>query len=569
MILESLLRPSAATSVDLGHPRDGAWAASGFGTSSVAGIDLDEMRAMNFAAFYSCVNVLAGDMGSFPLMTYRRLEEGGKERATDLGLYRKLRYEPNPYMSATNWIQVLMVHALGWGNGYAEIERRQLNDEPLNLWPIHPSRVTPKIVNGELFYSVTQKTGGATTLTADRMFHIPGFGFDGLVGYNPVQLHCQTIGEGIATQEYGTEFYANGSFPGGFLKLPADLSPEAEGEYKRSFEEKHRGRGNKHRMGILKYGVEWQQAGVNPEAAQFFEIRKFLKLEMCGIMRVPPHKVGHVEDANNANMEQENLSYLTNSLRVWMVKIEQEGHRKLLPEDERDEYIIEFNIDAMLRADFKTRTEGYARLVAAGIYNRDECREMDNKNPIPDGLGKPFDRQVNTQPLGTANEKQEPDDEERQDSGNNQNENAIQAAREAVTRSYTAMAEDTLGRMIRRQKTEIEKKKLKTKAALDKYYADFGPALRAAIGPIADGYASAMLALLGGTANDQLAVDVGEATQDFVDGHCGNTIGAIESGDTSGTFNDARAGMESTTLFNSIQAIVEKQIEEKPCVTIK
>ena len=198
------------------------------GTTS--GKAVTEHSAMQMTAVYSCVRILAEAVAGLPLHVYRYNAQGGTEKAIDHPLYLLLHDEPNPEMSSFVFRETLMTHLLLWGNAYAQIIRNG-KGEVVALYPLMPNKMSvDRDASGQLYYTYTRSTdeaptmqGMTVTLKPSDVLHIPGLGFDGLVGYSPIAMAKNAIGMAIACEEYGAKFFANGAAPGGVLEHPGTI----------------------------------------------------------------------------------------------------------------------------------------------------------------------------------------------------------------------------------------------------------------------------------------------------------------------------------------------------------
>ena len=265
------------------------------GTTS--GKAVTERSAMQMTAVYSCVRILAEAVAGLPLHLYRYKEDGGKEKALDHPLYLLLHDEPNPEMSSFVFRETLMTHLLLWGNAYAQIIRNG-KGEVIALYPLMPNRmVVDRDIHGQLYYQYTRSTEEAPTmkgvtvnLPPSDVLHIPGLGFDGLVGYSPIAMAKNAIGMAIACEEYGAKFFANGAAPGGVLEHPGTIKDPQR--VRESWQSTFGGSGNANKIAVLEEGMKYTPIGISPEQAQFLETRKFQVNEIARIFRVPPHMVG-------------------------------------------------------------------------------------------------------------------------------------------------------------------------------------------------------------------------------------------------------------------------------------
>jgi HK97 family phage portal protein len=275
-----------------------------------------------------------------------------------------------------------------------------------------PDKVTPKLdTNGRVTYSVRKTTPqGSKTITLDwaDMFHVRFFASDGLIGTSPIDYAAQSIGVALAADKWGAAFFGNSATPSGVLKHPGKLSPEAIERLANDWQATYSGAHNANKTAILYEGMEWSPISIKPEEAQFLETRKFQAETICGqIFRIPLHKIGLLDHATFSNIEHQGIEFATDSIRPRCCRLEAAINNQLIGVDEPDLY-AEFCLDALYRGDLEARYRAYATGIQWGFLNRDEVRQRDNLNPIPDGQGKVFERPLNMQPIGTKPEKPEP-----------------------------------------------------------------------------------------------------------------------------------------------------------------
>ena len=354
--------------------------------ATATGASVTPSTALNISAVFACVRLLAETTAMVPLITYRRLRPRGKERATDHPLYTLLHDSPNPEMTAMAFRETLQGHLGTWGNAFAEIEWG--NDGYVKaLWPLRPDRVQVGRINGDVAYRLRLPNGENVVLPSYRVLHIPGYGFDGLVGYSPIQLARESIGLSMATEEYGARFFGNGANPGGVLKHPNKLSAPAHDNLRKSWNEMHSGLSNQHRIAILEEGMDYVPVSVPPDDAQFLETRKFQVVEIARWFHVPPHMIGDLDRSTNNNIEQQSLEFVTYSLGPWLTRWEQNCKLKLLLPAERGTYFVEHLVAALVRGDIQTRYNAYAVGRQWGWLSADDVRESENMNPLSDGQG--------------------------------------------------------------------------------------------------------------------------------------------------------------------------------------
>ena len=356
------------------------------GTTS--GKTVTERSAMQMTAVYSCVRILAEAVAGLPLHLYRYTDGGGKEKALDQPLYRLLHDEPNPEMSSFVFRETLMTHLLLWGNAYAQVIRNGKN-EVIALYPLMPNKMSvDRDENGRLYYTyyrgpdeAIKNKEFAVTLQPSDVLHIPGLGFDGLVGYSPIAMAKNAIGMAIACEEYGAKFFANGAAPGGVLEHPGTIKDPQR--VRESWQSTFGGSGNANKIAVLEEGMKYTPIGISPEQAQFLETRKFQINEIARIFRVPPHMVGDLEKSSFSNIEQQSLEFVKYTLDPWVIRWEQSIQRALLSQGEKAEYFVKFNLEGLLRGDYQSRMNGYAIGRQNGWMSANDIRELENLDRIP------------------------------------------------------------------------------------------------------------------------------------------------------------------------------------------
>jgi len=359
---------------------------------TTSGKSVNEFTAMQTTAVYSCVRILSEALASLPLHIYR-YKEGGKERVYDHPLYHILHDEPNSEMTSFVFRETLMSHLLIWGNAYVQVIRDGAG-RVLGLYPLLPNKVNVgRDKSGEIFYTYARtsdenpnfKDYGTVVLRKQDVLHIPGLGFDGLVGYSPIAMAKNAVGMTLACEEYGASFFANGANPGGVLEHPGVLKDPKK--VRDSWNEVYRGTNNAHKVAVLEEGMKYQQIGIPPEEAQFLETRKFQINEIARLYRIPPHMVGDLEKSSFSNIEQQSLEFVKYTLDPWVIRWEQALQRSLLLPREKSEYFIKLNVDGLLRGDYQSRMNGYSIGRQNGWLSANDIREMEDMNSIPENEG--------------------------------------------------------------------------------------------------------------------------------------------------------------------------------------
>jgi HK97 family phage portal protein len=346
---------------------------------------------MQHTAVYACVRVLSEAIAQLPLHVYQYTDKG-KERVPQHPLYFLLHDQPNPEMTSFVFRETLMSHLLIYGNAYAQIIRNGRGDV-IGLYPLMPDKVkVDRDEHNRLIYIYSRydeanpnlKSQGDIVLRSEDVLHIPGLGYDGLVGYSPIAMAKNAIGLAIACDEYGATFFANGASPSGVLEHPGVIkNPErVRDAWQRAY-----GSGNAHRTCVLEEGMKYTPISIPNNEAQFLETRKFQIEEIARLYRVPLHMIGDLDHATFSNVEHLSLDFVKYSLDPWIVRWEQGLQKALLSDNEKGKYFVKFNVDGLLRGDYASRMQGYSVGIQNGFLCPNDVREFENMNLIPDEKG--------------------------------------------------------------------------------------------------------------------------------------------------------------------------------------
>ena len=359
---------------------------------STAGKNVTERSSMQMTAVYSCVRVLAEAVAGLPLHLYKYTDSGGKDKALEHPLYVLLHDEPNPEMTSFVFRETLMTHLLLWGNAYAQLIRNG-RGEVVGIYPLMPNWISVnRDDNGNIYYKYLRSLEDAplnkeneVILLPSEVLHIPGLGFDGLVGYSPIAMAKNAIGMAIACEEYGAKFFANGATPGGILEHPGVVKdPE---RVRASWNSAFGGSANSNKVAVLEEGMKYTPISISPNEAQFLETRKFQINEIARIFRVPPHMVGDLEKSSFSNIEQQSLEFVKYTLEPWLIRWEQSLVRSLILPGDKGKYFIKFNVDGLLRGDYESRMNGYATARQNGWMSANDIRALENLDQISEEDG--------------------------------------------------------------------------------------------------------------------------------------------------------------------------------------
>jgi HK97 family phage portal protein len=359
------------------------------GEPSLTGVPVTPQKAITYVAMMKCARVKAESLAQLPVGVFERLEQG-RRKAYEHPLHRLLARKPNPEMNSFCFREISSYHLDFFGNFYAE---RELNGagETIALWPLRPDRTKAERRMGERIYRTVVKDGSserAVGLPASRVFHIPGPGFDGMNGMNPLVILRQAVGLGLAMEEYAARLFSNGAMPNILLQFPAGsrISPEARTALVERFDMLQQGLSKAHRTASLEEGITIDKLSFNPEESQLLGSRLYQERQIASFMRVQPHMVGDLERATFSNIEHQGIEYVQYSLGPNIARWEY-ACDDLFQEDEQGSYYCRFNVDGLLRGDFASRVIGQVAQVQNGLRNPNEIREQDELNPREDGLG--------------------------------------------------------------------------------------------------------------------------------------------------------------------------------------
>ena len=391
----------------LRNPSPGLISALGAGVTR-SGSSVSQLSAMQLSIVWACIKILAEDISSLPIFLYKRRKDGGKDKATDDPRNYLLHDAPNPEMSAMSFRESYAYHLLAWGNAYAE-QQKTRTGKTVALWLIAPNRVQPfRDLEKNIAYQVTitgdnlQRPAETINLPKSQILHTPALGFNGIIGYSPIAWAREAIGMGMSLEEFGQNYFSNGIHPSVVVSHPSVLKEPKH--LRESLQETYGGLGKTHRLLLLEEGMKVEKLGIPNDEAQFLETRRYQNIEIgTRIYRVPPYMYGEMDKTAFANVEQQSLDYVGKTLRPWLVRLEQAYNINLLSPAEQGTYFFKHDVDGpdgLLRGALNERYSAYSIGRQWGWLSADDVREMENKNPLPDGQGKAYLTPLNMVPAG-------------------------------------------------------------------------------------------------------------------------------------------------------------------------
>jgi HK97 family phage portal protein len=433
-------------STPLSDPDEWLYEALG-GEKTDTGVRVNRKTALTSSAIYRAVNMISTDVARVPLLVFERLITAagdGKKLARDHRAYQLLRYRPSAQMTDFTWKQTKMGHVLTRGNGYSYVMRDGAAN-PIELLLLNPDVTYPVRANGVLFYVTEITVNGkkeTRKLPAADVLHWKGLGFDGLVGYDLVAYAKQCIGMDLAARKHGSLYFKRGGAPRVVLEHPGRLGDEARTNLRKSWESMYEGIDNAHRAAILEEGLKLNAFGFNLKDSQLLELRQFDVREVANFWGVPPHRLGDNSRQGYNSLEQENDSYVFDSLDGWFCMIESDSREKMLSEREKadDTHLIQFDRRRLMLRD-STAKSNYYRVGLGGrpFMTQNEVRDLEDLNPDPDPKANQILEPLNMGQGGNDGADNQPKDAKPQ--------------RDAVRQVLA----DALRRVIRRVRTDAQK----------------------------------------------------------------------------------------------------------------
>jgi HK97 family phage portal protein len=362
------------------------------GSQSLSGENVTEKTALTYSAVWNAVTLISGTIGALPLHLMQKRDKQ-KRVADNLPLYSLLHDRPNPFMTAMSFRELLVAHVLLWGNAFAEKVLDGMG-KVVELWPISPDRVRPFIKDFQIFYEIKIQGGTSVILPRERVLHIPGLGFDGYVGYSVVAMARKSMGLGMALETFGSLYFGNGTHPGIIVSHPTSLSAQSHSNLKESLLESYSGLGKSHKLLLLEEGMKVEKVNIPNNDSQFLESRSFQIPEIARWFNLPPHKLKDLTRSSFNNIESEQISFVTDSILPWLVRLEQNFNNQLLTPSERSlsgygSLYFKHNIEGLLRADATSRGNYYRAMFNIGALSINEIRSLEELDPI-DGGDKHF-----------------------------------------------------------------------------------------------------------------------------------------------------------------------------------
>lgn len=500
----------------------------GMGSSTESGEVVNAKTAQNITAVSACVRVLSEDISTIPLIIYRKLKQGGQERAYKHPIYKLLHRKPNNWQTSAEFRGMMLNNFLLRGNAYAE-KIFANNGLVKQLIPLNPDRVYPFMgPDGKKAYQYTDLKGKTRIILPHEMHHLSDISHNGLEGLSRIEQSKEALGFSLATNKYGAKIFANGAVPGIVLKHPTKLSPEARKNLVETWEKRHQGSENANRPALLEEGLEYQQVGITPDDAQFLDSKKFSRSEVCGIFRVPPHKIGDLEKSTFSNIESQAIEYVVDAIRPIAVLWEQALVRDLLNDKEQETLYIEFLLDGLFRGDLKSRYDAYAIGRERGWLSANDIRRKENMNPIKGGdvYLAPLNM-VPIEQLGISSDKEGRSLAESEHRSINETRSYEETKR--TKDSFRPLFEEAAKRVVNQEVKTVKaalKKYLEKRSVsefekwIEEYYSSYGSTISERLMPIFATYGASIYAVAAsevGVSNTEITPDIQQFIREYVE----------------------------------------------------
>lgn len=356
------------------------WLGQGYSTST--GAIVTPETAWQCGAVLACIRILANMAAQLPLKVYRRIE-GGKEPAPRHPVAQVLR-RPNAEWTSFEWRERMIADSCIFGSSYNQLilDGKGVVRE---IWPLDASKV--KVARsqegGPRVY--TYNNNGRERIFSEDDILITPLLSDGIKGRSLIDLAREVIGLTVTAQEFASRFFANDATPRLLIKTVKEMGPEARKSFLDAWFNRHGGAARAHGVGFISGTDDIKVVDTDVSKLQLVESRRFQLEEICRIFGVPLHLVQSLERATNNNIEHQGIDFVTHSANPWLKRIEERLDLSLFGPREGADYFCQFDVNGLMRGDYQSRTEGYARQIASGMMMPNEARALENMNPVPNG----------------------------------------------------------------------------------------------------------------------------------------------------------------------------------------
>ena len=354
------------------------------GATTKNGTAVSSSTAKTLSAFYNGITILCNDYAKLPKFVIKK-ERDTRKKATSHPLNKLIDQRPSPLMSAFNYDSIMMQCAILKGNAYSEIVRNEagkaISREYINEVD---TPVTVKKFDGKLFYEFDNRI-----LEAKDVEHVIGFTENGITGIGVVSYAAKSLGVALSSQEFAEEYYASRGIGMAVVTSSKEIKDEAKIRYGDAIQTRLNSSAN-YKVSVIDEAGSFQHIKLTPQESMFLETNKLAVQEVARWLNIPPHKLKDTENSNYSNMESQNIDHVSNSLLPWSIKFRQEQNYKLFTASEKKSgYQIKHNTNSLLEADKKTQAAFLSTMIYAGVYTRNEVRNLFDLNEL-EGLSDPL-----------------------------------------------------------------------------------------------------------------------------------------------------------------------------------
>lgn len=344
---------------------------------------VNDQSALTLGAVYGCLRILSDGVAVLPPVVTR----GSGAEAEPIRRPPSWVNDPNPYLRRVDVVRQIMLSCLLRGEGFVATPRAG-SGQVLELWPLDPD-IVEVIEDPRRAIRIPRYRIGDTEVGPMDLLHIRGMTMPGSMrGVSPITAARETIGLGLAAQEFGGAFFGNGARPGGVVEVPGAMSATAVKLMRATWNETHKGAGNSNKLAFLTEGATYKPITVNPDDAQFLETRAFQVADIARFFGVPPHLLADSSGSTSwgSGLAEQNTAYVTHSLRPWVQNLEEAFTWLIRSEfpavDDSRQLYVTLDLDDLTRGDFSSRVATYRSGVESGIFTLNEVRRWEGLPPV-------------------------------------------------------------------------------------------------------------------------------------------------------------------------------------------
>ena len=338
------------------------------------GVTVTNQSAMNLTAFFDGIRIISENIASLPKEVFRSDPEKGFVEAHEHAAFAAINVRPNSYTNVFDFWSCIVTWLIGWGNAYAIIRR---DSDGIHLYQVHPLCMIIRLVEGRKWYRVTFADPDLNylngTYSDEEILHFMLVTTDGIKGQNPVLQNAIALGKALATEKFGSEYFAKGGNIRAVMETEGHLGDEDYNNFM-----KHFGASSQNfETPLLEYGIKYKQLSVNPVAAQLIQSETFSVQDIARILNIPPHMLAELSHATYSNIEHQTIQFVKYTLRPLIKRIEVELESKLFFSREVGVYNVKFVLDGLLRGDTEARSKYYHNAILDGYMSRNEVRKLE------------------------------------------------------------------------------------------------------------------------------------------------------------------------------------------------